>query len=116
MIHAGHSQIHRPSGRDYFFKEPNDMEMNAPLKDRPEVQRERITRLVSQLNENLRVDFYDNIPYPSRTDIRFRLVDTSTGADKIVGSIRQNYEWSSSEIADKSDPDLLRLIVVVRTK
>jgi hypothetical protein len=99
-----------------FPKEANDMEVDTRDKDRPEVQRERITRLASELHESLRVDFYDNNPYPSRTDIRFRLVDTSTGGDKIVGSIRQNYEWSSSEIADKSDSELLRMIAALRTK
>jgi hypothetical protein len=95
-------------------KEANDMEKDAHDKDRPEVQRDRIKRLISELHENLRVEFYDNRPYPSRTDIRFRLVDTSSG--KIIGSIRQNCEWSASEIADKSDSELLRMIATLKTK
>ena len=92
------------------------MEKHTHDKDSPEVQRNRITRLVSESDESLRVEFYDNKPYPSRTDIRFRLVDMSSGSGKIVGSIRHNCEWSASEIADKSDSELLRMIVALRTK
>jgi hypothetical protein len=92
------------------------MESYALDKDSPEVQRDRISRLVSEFDENLRVEFYDNKPYPSRTDIRFRLVDTAKRNGKIVGSIRQDCEWSASEIADKNDSDLLQMIVTLIAK
>jgi hypothetical protein len=53
---------------------------------------------------------------PETSEIRFRLVDISTGTDRIMGSIPQDYEWASSEVADKSDAELLRRIVGVIRK
>ena len=92
------------------------MDDRTHYKDSPAFQRNRITQLASQLDECLGVEFYDNKPYPARTDIRFRLVDTSMGIRKIVGSIRQDCEWSASEIADKSDSEVIRMITALRTK
>jgi len=81
-----------------------------PEKDNPTVQKDRIRRLVSELNSNLKVEFYENRMDPKTSEIRFRLVDNSTGADKILGSIPQDFEWVSSEVADKSDAELLQRI------
>jgi hypothetical protein len=84
---------------------------NAPHeKDSPQVQKDRIIRLVSELNPGLSVEFYENRMDPKTSEIRFRLVDNSAGGDRIVGSIRQDYEWASSEVADKSDAELLQRI------
>ena len=84
-------------------------------KDSPQVQKDRIRRLVSELNSGLNVEFYENRMDPKTSEIRFRLVDNSAGADRIVGFIPQDCEWASSEVADKSDAELLqRLVRIIR--
>lgn len=84
-----------------------------PDKDSPQVQKDRIIRLVSEHDAGLRVEFYKNRMDPMTSEIRFRLVDTAVGAEKILGSIPQDYEWASSEVADKSDGELLRRILAI---
>ena len=92
------------------------MENPTPDKDSPQVQKDRIIRLVSKFDKSLRVEFYENRMDPKNSEIRFRLVDISAGADRIVGSIPEDYEWASSEVADKNDAELLRRIVGVIRK
>src|ERR1022692_3233808 len=118
----------------------SSMTDKLPLeKDSPQVQKDRIRRLVSELNSGLNVEFYENrmdpktseirfslnsglnVEFyenrmdPKTSEIRFRLVDNSAGADRIVGSIPQDCEWASSEVADKSDAELLqRLVRIIR--
>jgi hypothetical protein len=94
----------------------SSMTDKLPLeKDSPQVQKDRIRRLVSELNSGLNVEFYENRMDPKTSEIRFRLVDNSAGADRIVGSIPQDCEWASSEVADKSDAELLqRLVRIIR--
>jgi hypothetical protein len=86
------------------------MKRPAPEKDTPQFQKDRIIKLVSNYDKRLRVEFYKNRMNPKTSEIRFRLVDISAGADKIVGSIPQDYEWVSSELADKSDAELIQRI------
>jgi hypothetical protein len=87
------------------------MENLMPEKDSQQVQKDRITTLVSEDDAGLRVEFYKNRMDPMTSEIRFRLVDAAGGDDKILGSIPQDYEWASSEVADKSDGELLRRIL-----
>lgn len=82
-------------------------------KDEPQVQKKRIMHLVSRFYPALKVEFYENRINPNTKYIRFKLVDTSSGVDKIIGSIKKGNEWSSTEIADKSDKELLRNIIAV---
>jgi hypothetical protein len=82
------------------------MENHVVENDSPKVQRERIRRLVSEHSSDLRTEFYD-CSYPA-TEIRFKLVDRSTG--RISGFIPQDSEWLSSQVADKSDSELLRMV------
>jgi hypothetical protein len=85
-------------------------------KDSPRTQKDRIRRLVSAYKPDLGVEFYENKMDPATTDIRFRLVDESKGVRRIVGSIPQDFEWASSETADKSDAELLqRILEVIKT-
>jgi len=81
--------------------------------DSPKVQRDRICRLVSEFNKGLRVEFNPVQVDPNASEIRFRLVDTSGGRDKILGSIPEDHKWASSEVADKSDAELLRRILAI---
>jgi hypothetical protein len=87
-----------------------------PEKDRPQVQKDRISRLVSEYDAGLRVEFYENRMDPKTSEIRFRLRCNSAGADRIVGSIPQDHEWASSEVADKGDGELLRRILAIIRK
>jgi hypothetical protein len=88
------------------------MTEKLPLeKDSPQVQRDRIFRLVSELNPGLKVEFHSSQMGPKTSEIRFRLVDTSSGRDRIIGSIPVDHKWATSEVADKSDAELLQRIV-----
>lgn len=78
-------------------------------KDAPEIQKERIKRLVSELNPIYRIEFYRNRVDPKTRDIRFKIYDSST--NRIVCSIKQDKEWASSDVADKGDSELRRMIV-----
>ena len=80
----------------------------APEKDNPRIQKERIERVIFEMNPLYRVEFYQNRVDPKTTDIRFKIYDTST--KKIVCSIKQDREWAASQIADKSDSELRRKI------
>ncbi len=87
------------------------MENLMPEKDSPQVQRDRICRLVSEFNADLKVEFHPSQMGQRTSEIRFRIVDTSTGRDRILGSIPGDQKWASSEVADKSDAELLQMIV-----
>ncbi len=81
----------------------------APEKDSPEIQKERIERIVSGMSPVFRIEFYRNRVNPKTTNIRFKIYEIST--NKIVCSIKQDREWASSEVADMSDSELRRQIV-----
>ena len=76
--------------------------------DDPEIQKQRIERLVNELDPSLKVEFYPNPIDPSSCDIRFRIRNTTS--QEIVASIKADYEWLSSEVADLSDHTLLEKI------
>ncbi len=81
----------------------------AAEKDSPEIQKERIERIVSGMSAVFRIEFYRNRVNPKTTDIRFKIYETST--NKIVCLIKQDREWASSKVADMSDSELRRQIV-----
>ena len=80
-------------------------------KDSPHVQRERIIKLASQLDPSLKIEFYQNQLTGSSRDIRFRVKDTTTGT--IIASIKADHEWATTEVADRSDAELGKMIVAL---
>lgn len=81
------------------------------LKDSPEFQRRRIEKIASELDPSFTIEFRSNRLNPNTADIRFRIRIMKTG--KIVGSITADHEWAASEVADRTDAELLQRIAAL---